>query len=135
MSVHHLDILTVGEIPPVPIAISMVRRLALPRPILIVGATRLPLIVISMDKQSVRHPVIQTAGAIPRQHTLIHTVRAQARLVRILIVGGIPQQPIGTALVRALVLPRAIPIHLETRLPNRAVVTRILLSGRGKLEY
>ena len=157
MLVHHQDILTVGVIPLVPIAISMVTPLALPRRTLIVGVTRLPLIAtsmarllvhlrltliagvtrsphiaINMDKQSVLPPVILIAGVIPRQDTPIHTAGVQSRLVHTLTVGEIPQQTTGIALVRTLVLRRAILIRLETQLPNRAVATRILQFGRGE---
>ena len=158
MSVHHRETLTVGVIPPVHIATSMVRQLALPHRILIAGVTRQPLIAtntarllgrlrltqivgviqllliaISMGKQSVLHPAILIVLETHRQHTPIHTEGVQARLVHTLIVGETLQQPTETVMARASVLRRATPIRLEPLQPNRIVAIRILLSGRGKI--
>lgn len=88
-----------------------------------------------MDKQSVRHPAIQIVLETHRQHTPIHTEGVQDLLTHIPIAGETPQQPTGTVMAKASVLRQATPIRLELPLPNKIVVIRILLSGRGKWGY
>jgi len=110
------------------VTLSVLRRL-----ILIRMVTPLRLIVIDMVIPQERIGATRIVSETPQQLIQILMAKEKVHQAPILTATETPRLPIRTAMDKALVLPPAIRIRMETLLHNNVAIMKIHLSGHGNL--